>query len=80
MQAIITKFLGPTNTKGSRIKATSWVDSVTVSYNHALNVLDNHRAAADALCAKRGDGWRIVASASMPDGRGYAFTAEYDPE
>lgn len=80
MQAIITKFLGPTNTKGSRIKATSWSGAVTVSYNHALNVLDNHRAAADAVCAKRGDGWRIVSNGASPDGHGYAFIAEYDPE
>lgn len=80
MQAIITKFLGPTNTKGSRIKATSWDGSVTVTYNYALDSLNNHRAAADAVCYSLGGDWRIVASASMPDGRGYAFTAEYDPE
>jgi len=80
MQAIITKFLGPTNTKGSRIKATSWDASVTVTYNYALDSLNNHRAAADAVCASMGDEWKIVASALMPDGHGYAFTTEYDPE
>jgi hypothetical protein len=79
-QAIITKFISATNTRGARIKATSWHGSVTIPYDHALSEGRAHRAAADALCVKRGLHWRIVAQASMPDGRGYAFTSEYDPE
>ena len=51
-QAIETRYLGPTNTKGGRIKATAWAGSVTVPYDHALNSEDNHRAAAMALVAK----------------------------
>ena len=51
-QAIETRYLGPTNTKGGRVKATAWAGSVTVPYDHALNADENHRAAAMALAAK----------------------------
>ena len=37
MQAIETKYFGPSNVKGSRIKATAQAGSVTVGYDHALN-------------------------------------------
>ena len=57
MNAIETKYLGPTNTLGARVKATvdlgnSWdadKRSVTVSYDHALSAEQNHEAAAAAL-------------------------------
>lgn len=55
MQAIVTKYHGATNTKPSRISATSASGlKVRVSYDHALNADDNHKAAALALCAKYG--------------------------
>lgn len=54
--AITTKFLAPTNTKGSRIKATCSRESITVSFDHALNSYENHQAAVDALIAKLNDG------------------------
>lgn len=71
-QAIVTKFFGPTNHRGSRIKATAQAGSVTVGYDHALNAEDNHLAAATALAAKYGWEGPLTAGA-MPDGRGYAF-------
>lgn len=52
MQAIITKYLGATNHKGSRLKAKCEAGSITVSYDHALNGPENHRAAAVALAEK----------------------------
>lgn len=52
MQAIVTKYLGATNTKGSRIKATASAGSVTVGYDHALNSSENHDAACKALADK----------------------------
>lgn len=55
MDAIETRFLPATNTRGSRIKATTLgnhVVSLTLSYDHAMNSWDNHRAAAEALIAK----------------------------
>jgi hypothetical protein len=53
-QAIETRYLGPTDTKGGRIKASAWGGSVTVGYDHALDAQGAHRAAADALIAKMG--------------------------
>jgi hypothetical protein len=71
-QAIETKYLGPTNTRGGRIKARAWSSSLTVPYDHALNPEDNHRAAADALRAKLG--WEgTFAQGGHPNGCGYVF-------
>lgn len=54
-QAITTKYLGPTNARGSRIKASSESGhSVTASYDHALNPVENHARAAIMLCEKLG--------------------------
>lgn len=75
MQAIITKYLGPTNSRGSRIKATAWVGSVTVSYDHALDSVDNHRAAAMALADKFNFRVSAWACGVMPDDRGFAFVS-----
>lgn len=71
-QAIETKFLGPTNFRGSRIKATAQAGSVTVSYDHALNSDQNHEAAAIALCAKFGWAGRIYGGGKA-DGKGNVF-------
>lgn len=55
MKAIITKYHGPTNTRGSRIRASDLDGNrVTVSFDHALNGDGNHDAAAVALCRKMG--------------------------
>jgi hypothetical protein len=54
MQAIQTKYMGPTNTKGSRIKATCAAGSVTIDYPHELTGMDCHAAAAKALVYKMG--------------------------
>jgi hypothetical protein len=54
MQTITTKYLGPTNHRGSRVKATHTGDytSVTLSYDYALNSEGNHIAAAKSLADK----------------------------
>jgi hypothetical protein len=71
-QAIETKYLGATNTKGGRIKATAWAGNVTVPYDHALNSDGNHKAAADALIAKFG--WQgTFAQGGNVKGDGYYF-------
>jgi hypothetical protein len=49
MQSIRTRYMGPTNFKGSRIQAKCEAKTIYVSYNHALNVEENHRAACRAL-------------------------------
>lgn len=70
---IQTKFLGPTNCRGSRVKAyTETKLSVTVSWDHALNPPDNHARAAKALVEKMEWGGEWVGGASG-DGKGYVF-------
>jgi hypothetical protein len=48
-QAVTTKWIAPTNTKGSRIKAKCAAKTITVGWNHSMGVEENHRAAAKAL-------------------------------
>lgn len=52
MIAITTKYLGPTNVRGSRIKATGNRNSITISYDDSLNSEHAHAKAARALCDK----------------------------
>jgi len=60
MQTILTKFIGPTNHKGARVKARQSASyagrpkSLTLPWDHALNVDDNHKAAALAFARKMG--------------------------
>lgn len=54
MQAIQTRYLSPTNTKGGRIKATAAAGSITIGYPHQLSGQACHRAAAEALIKKLG--------------------------
>lgn len=79
MQAIQTKFLGPTNTRGSRIKATCWLTSMTVHYDHSASVEENHEAAIEALVCELSNArilkgfptkWEIVAIGESVDGKG----------
>lgn len=53
-QAIRTKYLGPTNFRGARVKATCDAGSVTIPWDHAGNVEDNHRHAMAKLVRKLG--------------------------
>jgi len=49
MQAILTKYIPVTNTRGSRIKAICERGSATIPYPHHLSGDEVHRAAAQAL-------------------------------
>ena len=54
-QAITTKYHGPTNTRGSRISATSASGiRVYMPYSYDLSVDECHEKAAEALCTKLG--------------------------
>lgn len=52
MVAIHTKYLGPTNSRGSRYKAYTTKDRKTVTLNAQdnLSLEENHRATAIAYC------------------------------
>ena len=54
MQAITTKYIGPTNVRGSKIKATAAAGSVTLHWDDSMNSDNNHKAAAKALATKLG--------------------------
>jgi len=67
MQAIITKFISPTNHRGARIKATASAGSVTVPYDHAQDHDEPFRIAARAFCDKFN--WEFDhVSGGLPDG------------
>lgn len=54
MQTISTKYLGATNSKPSRIiaKTSGASHKITLSYDHALNVDQNHMRAAQELMTR----------------------------
>lgn len=56
MQAIVTRYIGPGNVRGSRMTAKASAGSTSIEYDDALNVAANHAAAAKRLCDKFG--WR----------------------
>ena len=69
MQAIQIKYLSPTNTKGSRWKATCSSGSLTKCYDHALNGEANAVEAAELLIKKLGwDHVGISSTGTLPNG------------
>lgn len=76
-QAIVTKYHGPTNYKGSRISARAEAGRVIVHYDHALNIDENHKAAAQALVERLGwtvaKGYPALAGGALPGNAGYCF-------
>lgn len=76
MQAIQTKYFGPSNVRGSRIKAQCEAGQLTVPYDHGLDVECNHMAAAAQLRDKLG--WNTpfhgqLVGGCLPKDQGYAF-------
>ncbi len=71
-QAITTKYLPATATMGARVKARAGAATHSESWDHGLDVPENHTKAARRLALKlRWDGdW---AGGELPDQRGYAF-------
>lgn len=76
MKAIVTKYHGPTNFKGSRITASDEDGNrVTISYPYELSGEAVHRKAAEALCMKMN--WTgTLASGSLKHGYVFVFTGE----
>lgn len=53
MKAIFTKYLGPTNSRGSRVKAYDGDgNQVTLDWESSLDSDQNHKRAAYHLCMK----------------------------
>lgn len=72
MQAIVTKYFGPTNTLAGRIKASASAGYVFVEYDHSLSQSDNHIQAARKL-AEKFDWCGTYVAGGMPDGKGNVF-------
>lgn len=77
MQAIQTKFIPASNTRGSRIKAWCEAGSLTIGYPHEHNEENAHLEAANALKVKLG--WTApfygdLVQSCLPDNKGYAHT------
>lgn len=86
-QAIVTKYFGPTNTKGSRIQVKSWFGTKYYSFDHMADCA--HRAAfndwlkeinakmaiehSNCQEALEGNWYKFVAKGAHPDGSGYCF-------
>ena len=78
-QAIQTRYIGPSNTRGSRVKATAEAGSVTLSWDNALNATDNHRIAAETLANKYGWPKNMIGGA-LPNSSDYVWVvADPDP-
>lgn len=81
MIAIHTKYIGPTNSRGSRIKAytTGYGDrkgyTVTVPYDHALSGHLVHFEAVKALVSKYKLDWDLsdMRYGDSADGKGFSF-------
>lgn len=73
MQTVETKFLGPTDSRGSRVKAKAEAGSVTLSWDHALGLEENHDAAARALIVKLEWTEREWVRGSAQNGSGYVY-------
>ncbi len=84
VKIIETKFIGPTNTRGSRIVAQdSNKNKITVNYEHSLSVEDNHvQACHDLLYKLSGfnpDSMLVVDSmGSSISGKGFVFSIRRD--
>lgn len=79
-QAVITKYIGPTDKRGSRVSVKSWMGSKLVPWDNSIGSEENHALAVGVhlmeLNKKReGDDleFRIVSGGGMPDSSGYAF-------
>lgn len=81
MQAILTRFIAPTNRFGPRIKAYAQAGSIMVPWQERVKVEYNHANAARALALKLGWTKRYYGAmrgGALPDGTGYAFVFDFN--
>ena len=75
-QAIVTKYLGPTDRRGARIKARCEAGTVTINWDYSLDTQENHERAAMELVYKLGwDQFNRFQGGALPDNAGYVFVA-----
>lgn len=76
MQAIQTRFLGPTNHRDARVVAQCQAGRIVVAWDSSTGVEENHALAARALAIKLG--WTrkyygAMYGGGLPNETGYAF-------
>ena len=76
MKAIVTRYKGPTNTRGSRIIASDEDGNrISVPYPHELSGTEVHRYAARKLCEKMNwSGADTMVAGSLRNGYVFVFT------
>ena len=80
MQAIVTKFHGPTDSRGSRVSAKAQAGRKFYAWDYALDSEQNHDAAAKAYADSLGwlaNGYRLVGG-GLPDGTGNCYVLTSD--
>ena len=73
-QAIVTKYLGPTDRRGARVVAYANAGKLTAPWEDAWSIEDNHAYAARML-AERYE-WTeryTLAGGALPHDKGYCF-------
>lgn len=78
---ITTKYIGPTNTKGSRIQVKTWLKTHYVSWDSSLDSEENHSMAVAFVLYKINKErdytqWHLTAGGMMPDDSGYGFVVD----
>lgn len=79
MQAIETKYLGPTNTRGARIKASAQAGSVTIPFEYGTGIDGAHDLALIALVTKW-EWWGVWARGGKADGTGNVYVRISKPD
>lgn len=83
MKGILTKYIGPTNTKPGRVKAVieGSKETVTITWDHGLGVRENHERAARTLLeqAHPSAKGRLV-GATLPTACGFTYCFILCPE
>tara|TARA_R100000329_G_scaffold147633_1_gene135470 strand:- start:1338 stop:1592 length:255 start_codon:yes stop_codon:yes gene_type:complete len=73
LQSIETKFYGPTNSRGSRVRAKACAGVLWVSWDYELGNAGNHAAAAEAFAKKFGWDYGDLIGGGNASGDGYNF-------
>jgi hypothetical protein len=68
MEAIKTRFLGATDTKGARIKASCSKGSLTIPYPYETDSHNGHQQAARLLLSRDFGDNIVFATGHLPDG------------
>jgi hypothetical protein len=69
LQGVFTRWLGPTNHRGSRVKAvTPSGDALTLPWDYSQGESENHRSAAIALLSRLGWQYEELVTGLIPQG------------